>query len=344
MIKFSTEDIVEKVTPEEILKRTTEYDIYSYYMPTKFKIGSIMSSPFREDKHPSFGIFKNKRGSDLLFKDQATNESGDCFKFVKMMFNINYKQALEQIWDDIIAGKLKVSNKGKYVQDVYKYRRKIISVKRKNFTSVDDEYWGQYHIDRDTLKKYNVSPISMFWVDDYLSNIKYTPENPIYAYRIFNSFKIYNPKTNVKKDKWRSNCGVNDIQGWEQLPECGNTLVITKSLKDVMALSLFNIPAIAPQGEHQLIPSKVVNEAKKRFKRLIMLYDYDSAGVSGATKAKEEYGISIVYIPKHYLELYDAKDVSDYIKEFGLDKTHTLLKELKILNQSEETIIKKKNV
>ena len=344
MIKFSTENIVEKVTPEEIFKRTTEYDIYSYYMPFKFKIGSIMSSPFREDKHPSFGIFKDKRSSALLFKDQATNESGDCFKFVRMLYQLTFKQALNQVWDDIVAGKLVVSNKGKYVQDVYKYRRKLISVKRKNLTSVDDEYWGQYCIDRDTIKKYNVSPISMFWVDDFPSTIRYSSDHPLYAYRIFNSFKIYNPLATVKKDKWRSNCGVNDIQGWEQLPESGDLLVITKSLKDVMALSLFNIPAVAPQGEHQLIPSKVVDEANKRFKRLVMLYDYDNAGVAGATKARDEYGIPTVYIPKHYLELYDTKDISDCIKEFGLAKTRTLLEELGILNQSIETITKKKNV
>ena len=111
-----------------------------------------------------------------------------------------------------------------------------------------------------------------------------------------------------------------------------------------MALSLFNIPAIAPQGEHQLIPRKVVDEAKKRFKSLVMLYDYDTAGVAGATKAKDEYGIPTVYIPKHYLELYNTKDISDCIKEFGLDKARSLLEEMKILTQSKETTKQKNNV
>jgi DNA primase len=330
MIKFSTENIVEKITPEEIFKRTTEYDIYSYYMPTKFKIGSIMSSPFHEDKHPSFGIFKDKSSNALLFKDIALDVSGDCIKFVRELYRLTYKQALERIWDDIIDGHLIKSDRGKYVQNVYKYRKRLISVKRKYFTSVDDDYWGQYGIDRDTLKKYNVSPISMFWVDDFPSSIRYTPEQPIYAYRIFNSFKIYNPLAKLKKDKWRSNCGMYDIQGWEQLPESGDLLVITKSLKDVMTLSQFNIVAIAPQAEGQLIPEKVVDEAKKRFKRLVMLYDYDDAGVNGANKAKQAYEIPTLYIPKHYLDIYGVKDVSDFIKEFGKTKTKALLKELKI--------------
>jgi len=340
MIKFSTADIVERITPEEIFKRTTEYDIYSYYMPNKFKVGSIMSSPFRKDKHPSFGIFKDKRSSALLFKDQATNISGDCFKFVRLLFQLTYVQALKKIWEDIIQGTLAISSQGKYVQNVYKYRRKIISVRRKNFTDVDDKYWGQYNIDRNILKKYNVSPISMFWIDDFPSTINYRSDRPLYAYKIFNSFKIYNPLAELKKDKWRTNCGVNDIQGWEQLPDSGDLLVITKSLKDVMALRTFNVPAIAPQGEHQLIPQKVVDEAKKRFKRLVMLYDCDNAGISGANKAKDEYGIDTVFIPKHYLELYNAKDVSDFIKEFGIVKTKKLLKELFKQSKEELTCLK----
>ena len=76
-----------------------------------------------------------------------------------------------------------------------------------------------------------------------------------------------------------------------------------------MVLSLFGIPSIAPQGENTLVPQSVVDEAKKRFKTLVMLYDYDDAGVAGATKAKEEYEIPTIYIPKPYLELYNVKDV-----------------------------------
>ena len=68
-----------------------------------------------------------------------------------------------------------------------------------------------------------------------------------------------------------------------------------------------------------------------------MLYDYDDAGVNGAAKAKEAYSIDTVFIPKHYYDLYKAKDVSDFIKEFGLVKTRELLEEL--IPQSTKTTI-----
>jgi len=326
-MKINTDHIVERITEEEILKRTTEYDIYSFYMPKKFEIGRIMSSPFRNDLHPSFGIFKSSRTGSLLFKDQATGDVGNCFKFVSILFNLTYKQSLQKIWDEVVTHNV-VSDHGIKIRDYYKNKKTIVSVKRKNFTKTDDEYWGQYYIDRDTLKHFNVFPIQKFWVNEFTGKFTYTDESPMYAYKVFNSFKVYRPYAEFKKDKWRNGCGQYDIQGWEQLPESGDLLVITKSLKDVMVLSLFNIPAIAPMGENTLLPRNAVDEAKNRFKRLIMLYDYDDGGLKGCQKMQEEYDIPYTFIPKHYLDIYGVKDISDHIKEFGKDQTNKLIKEL----------------
>jgi len=326
-MKINTEDILENTTEDEILRRTTEYDIYSYYMPKKFIIGKVMSSPFRNDSHPSFGIFKANKTGSLLFKDQGTGEVGNCFKFVSLLYNISHKETIEKIWKEVVLKGI-ISTEGISTRDYYKNRKIIISIKRKNFTKIDDDYWSQYYITRDILKKYNVFPIQKFWINENISKFNYTEDNPIYAYKIFNSFKIYMPKSKFKKDKWRTNCNQYDVQGWDQLPHLGDTLVITKSLKDIMVLSLFGIPSIAPHGEGMLLPRNVIESAKKRFKRLVMLYDYDDSGEKGCKKMQEEYDIPYTFIPKHFLELYNVKDVSDYIKEFGKSATKKLLKEL----------------
>jgi len=326
-MKINTEHIVEQINEEEILKRTTEYDIYSFYMPKNFEIGRIMSSPFRDDLHPSFGIFKSSKTGALLFKDQATGDVGNCFKFVSLLFNLKYGPAITKIWEEVVT-KGVISPQGVEIRDYYKNKKTIVSVKRKNFTKTDDEYWGQYGITRDMLKKYDVFPIQRFWVNEFISKFEYTEDNPMYAYKIFNSFKVYRPKTKLKKDKWRSGCGQYDIQGWDQLPWTGDTLVITKSLKDIIVLSLFGIPSIAPHGESTLLPRNVVDQARKRFKTLVMLYDYDDGGLAGVKKMQKEYGIPYKFIPKHYLEIYGVKDISDHIKEFGKKATNKLIKEL----------------
>jgi len=326
-MKINTDNIVERINEEEILQRTTEYDIYRHYTPHKFEIGRIMSSPFRDDKHPSFGIFKSSTNGALLFKDQATGDVGNCFKFVSILFQLTYGQTLQKIWDEMVVGNI-ISPTGIQIRDYYKAKKTIVSVKRKNFTRTDDQYWAQYHLDRDILKHYNVIPIQNFWVNEFLGKFTYSEHNPMYAYKIFNSFKVYRPKSELKKDKWRSGCGQYDIQGWDQLPESGDLLVITKSLKDIMVLSLFGIPSIAPHGENTLLPRKVVDEAKKRFKTLVMLYDYDDGGLAGVKRMNEEYEIPYVFIPKHYLEIHGVKDISDHIKEFGIEPTEKLIKKL----------------
>lgn len=322
---YDTTKIVEDLTLDKILEKTTEFDIYSHYIGDKFIIGKVIKSPLRDkDNHPSFGIFKCSRTGDLLFKDQATGVSGNCVKFVQLLFNIGYKKALEKINKEVTTK----SEFGLNLKKEFKGKRKMISIKRKNWTETDDTYWSKYHIDRETLKKYNIVPIDKYWVDDKVGHLYYTKEQPMYAFRIFNAYKIYRPNSTNREDKWRSNCLKSDIQGWEQLPESGDLLVITKSLKDVMVLSLFNVPTIAPQSEVSTLPKEVILEAKKRFKRLVVLFDNDDAGIKGANDLKNKYDVEITFISKHYLDLYGIKDVSDFIETFGIEQTEKLLKEI----------------
>jgi len=325
---YTLKNIVEEINQEEILKRTTEYDIYSFYIGKHPEIGRITNSPLRKDKHPSFGLFKSSKTGSLMFKDLATNESGNCFKFVQLLFQINYKEALNKIWTNIVESKLTKTPIGLKVDKIEAYSKKSILIKRKNFTETDDAYWSRYHIDRELLKEFNVFPIDSFWVNDIQSKLTYNTHSPMYAYKMFNSFKIYRPLSATKEDKWRSNCTKFDIQGWEQLPDKGDTLVITKSLKDIMVLRRFNVFSIAPHSEVSLLPESVLNEAKNRFKRILVFFDNDAAGRKGANDLKEKYGLDTIEIPSHYLDIYGIKDISDYIEGFGIEKTQELINEM----------------
>ena len=76
------------LTPEKILEKITEYDIFKYYMPnTDWEPNVVTFSPFRNERNPSFMI-GNKQGR-LTFIDFAdTSKRGSCFDFVKMSFNL----------------------------------------------------------------------------------------------------------------------------------------------------------------------------------------------------------------------------------------------------------------
>jgi hypothetical protein len=320
---YDFDKVVEVDCLKDILRTTTEYDIYSFYIGNQFNIGRVMRSPLRKDTHPSFGIFKSSIRGNLMWKDQATGKSGNVIMFVAELFNITYEDAIQRI----VSDNIKSTTEGISITESYKKIKTSISIQKKNLTETDDEYWEQYFVTREILKKYNVYPILTFWVNDVPSNLFYSKTQPLYAYQIFDSFQIYSPYAS-KKNKFRNSTNIYDIHGLEQLPEYGSLLIITKSKKDVMVLDRLGYNAIAPCGENTPIPNIIIDDLKQRFNRILILYDNDKAGIEGAKKLAKEHCIDWVYLPLDLYEKFKIKDISDYIKNYKITKTRELLRKL----------------
>ena len=129
--------------------------------------------------------------------------------------------------------------------------------------------------------------------------------------------KIYQP---YSKFKWLSNTSVSDLQGLSQLPLRGDTLVITKSLKDVMCLDIFGIPSVAPSSESCVIPADVVKDLTDRFARIYILYDFDRTGISFANRHRKLYGFIPLFFTNGKFNTFDykSKDFSDFIALNGV--------------------------
>ena len=326
---YDTTKVTDDLSLQKILSYVDEHQIYNCFLNTTVKLNKPTSSPFREDKNPSWSLFKSNSSGDLMWKDFATGETGNVVQFVMLLYNLTYWKALEKIWDNLIAGKgVTPTKERKSLKTPLNSLKTHVGIKRKNFSKIDDEYWGQYGITRKTLKDFDIYPIERFWINDILQPFIYSKNCPMYAFKIFDKFKIYRPLSTYKKDKWRSNCTRYDIQGYEQLQNNGDLLIITKSLKDVMVLSELGYASIAPQSEHASIPTSIMKEMKARFKNIVIFFDYDEGGVKGAEKLSEKHDIPYKFISKHYLDLYDIKDISDFRKEMGEEETINLLKDL----------------
>ena len=243
---------------KDLLEKLSDYDIYSYYLGS-FKPGKLINSPLRpDDKIPSFAIFPSKTG-DLLFKDHGTGEAGNALKFIKLYKGIDTREELEQELLRIVrkmnpmGGKARataVKTVGLGLTD--------IGIVRQPFTEVDKRYWKQFHISIDTLRMYNVFSIKYFLCNSIVRGV-YKEDNPMYAYKVYDKFKIYRPLAS-KYTKWRTNLTVRHVQGLEQLqPEGGDLLIITKSLKDVMCLHEMGFHAIASASETTFIPEDIIN-------------------------------------------------------------------------------------
>lgn len=294
----------------DLLEKVSDYDIYSYYLG-KFKPGKLMNSPLRpDDKIPSFAIFTGKTGG-LLFKDHGTGEAGNAIKFMKLYRQLNTREEVEKELLKIVKCINPNNTVQKAVRTAESTSNTLIGIVRQPFTDIDKAYWKQFHITTDTLRKFNVFSIKYFLCNNIVRGI-YKEDNPMYAYKVDDKFKIYRPLA-TKYTKWRTNLTNSNIQGYAQLPENGNLLVITKSLKDVMCLYEMGITAISPSSETTFIPDDILQQLKVRFKKIIILYDRDAAGVVNARQYSKQYGLDAIFIHKKF----KAKDVSDAVKANG---------------------------
>jgi 5S rRNA maturation endonuclease (ribonuclease M5) len=130
-------------------------------------------------------------------------------------------------------------------------------------------------------------------------------------------YKIYQPK--VKDSKFIK---VRDyIQGSEQLTYDKPYLIITSSLKDLMAynkLKISNSESIAPDSENTMIPENIMSNISSKYKGVCVLFDNDEPGIRAAEKYKLKYGFN-------YIVLNLEKDLSDSIEKHGVEKTRNVL-------------------
>ena len=142
----------------------------------------------------------------------------------------------------------------------------------------------------------------------------------LYLYGYFKNdgtlYKIYQPKTLDKKF-----IKVADyIQGMAQCYN-ENYLIITSSLKDIMSIKSLklNIDVIAPDSENTILKTDIMEDLNEKYKKIIILFDNDDAGIEAMKKYKEKYPyVEIALLPM-------SKDISDSIKDFGAKEVRNRL-------------------
>ena len=313
-----------------ILGKITEYDIFMYYCPSFKKLGKKFCSELRKDRTPTASIVM--WNGNLLYKDFGhPDHTFNCFGYVQIKYNCTFIDALKIIDCDF---NLKLSNKKEeslFTMGYLGCRRKqpkfiekptIIKKKRRTWNKKDANFWRKYLVSKKILNTFAVEPISHFWVN----NNRFTCKSITYAFKFKNRYKIYSPYE--EKNKWLSNTKKTDVQGYNQLPDKGERLIITSSLKDVMCLYAAGYHSIAMQSEMQIPDKKLISELKEKFNTIEILYDndFDKTNNPGQTMAKKIcnlYGFKNIYLPDELR----SKDPSDLVNTVGnFNKLKEILK------------------
>ena len=171
------------------------------------------------------------------------------------------------------------------------------------------------------MTKFGVQPIDYFWINE----ARYRCHTPSYVYNINGRYKVYRPFET--EGKWYSNTSKDDIQGWRQLKDNGDIVILASSLKDVMCLNVLGYEAIALQSEMQMPSEELIKQLSERFTVVAVLYDNDfekdaNPGQTMANKICSEFNLINIILPAHY----KSKDISDLMRDHGVEVAEKIVK------------------
>lgn len=302
------------LSTDYLLRYLSQEEIIYHFIKVSPVYGRNILSPIRTDKHPTFGF--KWIGDRIIMNDFRGSFKGDCFVLVKYIYRCSYSTALEIIYDEMLAGKT-VTRPPMETLEIVERENKTIQIKSREWNKEDLAYWEQYGVNKQLLDKYYVKPCQNVFLDgETIYYSKYT--DPAYSYYFGKGeYKIYFPK----RDRSRFVCNTKAIQGYWQLPSTDDYLILTKALKDCMSLNRLGYSAIAPQSEGAYYEEDFISEMKSRFENIVIFYDNDNTGIEMAKRESEKHGFPYVYID-------EEKDISDYIKRFGLQQADALMNSL----------------
>lgn len=324
----------DELTIENVLKKVSPYQIFRYYLP-ELKIGKCISSPFRTDKDPSFGLFIGKDSGEVIFNDLRGGNSGNWVTFLMKLYGVTFREALSMVNRDMDLGlmdnginTLRTSKlTSKIVDDLSPEehnRDLILNVRKRKWNQKDADYWLSYGITSKLLGT-ETQPISSYWFNDWKSIIA-EPLSYVYDFYFDGLIwrrKIYQPLS--VKNKWKTNLNNLVIDGIKDIPKKGELLIITKSRKDRLVLKSLGYTAIATNNESSWIPDVNFKKLKSRYDRIVIFFDNDETGMTNSLKFSEKYGVDRIFITDFSEKI---QDIADYRKEHGKESTIKLLKQL----------------
>ena len=328
------------VSLDDILSKVTEADILSYYLGVT-EVPTIINSPLRQDRRPSFGLYSSD-GVRIFYTDLATKDSGGLFDLLGKMWNCSFKEVLTRVNEDIskFCGGANIhSYTPCAVRSTNSYNKDTdLQCKVRDWRSYDIEYWASYGITLEWLKYAEIYPISHKIVIKDGHRYVFGADKYAYAYVEHKegkvTLKIYQPK-NTKGYKWSNKHDKSVVSLWTKIPEYGDKVCICSSLKDALCLwSNLGIPALSIQGEGYNMSNTAVNELKRRYKEIYILFDNDEAGLKDGLSLSESTGFINLVLPK----FKEGKDISDAYKVLGKEKMVKLIKPLFFPSESEDDL------
>lgn len=323
--------IIPFLTKEELFNKISQEAIFQRYLHINPTLNEKFINTLREDNTPDCSFYFAKSSGELRFKDFAYGYNWSCIDVVMIKYNLNFREAINKIIIDFRIFDFNNSSNNQDNYEIEKIKKLIpiekletlIEIKKRRFEQIDIDYWQQFHLEpKDLIYVY---PTQNIWVNKQ----RFYNHNNLdiaYSYGLGNGkYKCYFPFRSKKKRGFKFIQSGGYVQGLRLLPKTNeDLLIITKSYKDLLVLRKLGYYAIAPASENSLMDINLITYLKKQFKEIIIFFDNDSAGMFNSNIQLEKYNLDKqIFIPPNY-----PKDISDFIKEEGIDAGFELMEYL----------------
>lgn len=319
-----------KITKDFLISKNSEETYMQTYLGTTVRKGLIIS-PLRKDNKPTASFYRNKSG-ELIFHDFGIGFHGNFISVIMFQHNCTYNEALKIIAEDfgyIDKTDQRDSIKIKHTNTVIEEKQVTnIQIEKQEFKDYELKWWESFGIKEETLKKSKVYSCKNVFLNGQLviSSSKY---NMVFGYYFgkkagLELWRIYMPQR--KTYRFLSNTSAETIQNSKNIPQTGDLLVITKSMKDCLLFHELGIPAIAPCSEVLFVSNQQLSRLKARFNKIVVCYDTDLTGIRFMKKLRSKHPeLEYFFIPRKY----EAKDPSDFYKKYGPEVTKSYIEQLK---------------
>lgn len=315
MVVGSTHPSISKA---DIFSCLSEAEVLSSVFPEIRRLPCLISSPLRQDRHPSFSVYATPSGS-IRYIDFATGEKGDLLSLLCAYWHCGFPQCLQRIADNCNFHPAHNSHAPTKRPKVYRRAESKVEVKVRPWRDYDIAYWQSYGCSVSLLKHCEVYPISHKII--FKDGRKFTFAAPRLSYVFVEhkeghtTKKIYSP--HAKKYKWVTDSDGSVIGLWSKVPHEGGKIVICSSLKDAVCLwSNSSIPCVYIQGEAFSMSQTAISELRRRFRQVFICLDNDEAGIRDAAKLRQLTGFTNITLPP----FQGGKDISDFYHVYGEEK------------------------
>lgn len=322
--------ILPQYDPIKLLNSIDQVAGFSYYLGFPIEIGEFFSNPLRAETNPDTnpsGILVEFPDKVMMLDKGDGQFNCDLIGLVMKITGQNFQQAVKTITNDSPTF---TDASFKRTVSITPKEKTQFDIQFKTYSLEDIKYWESQGINLNTVWCGRVRAARRFRLVTSTNPghwREYSKSNPIYIYltAIEGIYKIYRPFAD-KKEKFLYNGHSNDIrlvfEGWEELPETGELVVICKSRKDRLFLKQRGFITLNIQGEDLIPPEEYVKELQRRFKRVVIFFDRDRTGVRSAYhRWYRPYKVECFFIPKYF----KGKDTTGFYKQYGEEITNKII-------------------